>query len=210
MSRLRAAREAVEDPPLELGRDALAGVLDGDAEVAVAQLRRDPDRRRAVARRVDEEVRHDALEHERIDDRGEIVAGRRARRRPRRAARPRRRRASAARRTTGRGSMSIALASRRERSSSSSSSRRSRSPCSTPTRSSSSRRSSGELGPALGERLEDAVDRRRRRPQLVRGDGDEVALELVELDRLLVEPGALDRDRDPLRRRAGAAPSRRA
>ena len=68
-----AAREAVEDPALELLRDARARVLDGDAEVPVALLRGDPDRRRAVADRVGDEVRDDPLEHERVDDGGEIV-----------------------------------------------------------------------------------------------------------------------------------------
>ena len=56
----------------------------------------------------------------------------------------------------------------------------------------------GQLRPALGERLEHAVDGGGRRAQLVRCDGDEVQLELVELDELLVQPGALDRDRDAL------------
>jgi hypothetical protein len=48
------------------------------------------------------------------------------------------------------------------------------------------------------EGREDAVHRGRRRPQLVRGDGDEVQLQLVELDDLLVQARALDRERDPL------------
>jgi hypothetical protein len=59
-----AAGEAIEDPALELLRDAWARVLDGDAEVTVALLRLDPDRRGAVPRRVRQQVRDDAVEHE--------------------------------------------------------------------------------------------------------------------------------------------------
>ena len=55
-----------------------------------------------------------------------------------------------------------------------------------------------ELAFAVVERLDDSVDRRRRRPQLVRGDCDEIQLELVELDELLVQASALDGDRHPL------------
>ena len=55
-----------------------------------------------------------------------------------------------------------------------------------------------QLLAAIGERLEDPVDGRGRGPQLVRGDGDEVQLQLVELHQLLVHARALDRDRHPL------------
>ena len=47
------------------------------------------------------------------------------------------------------------------------------------------------LPAAIRERLEHAVHRRGRRPQLVRGDRDEVELQLVEPDRLLVQLRAL-------------------
>src|SRR4029077_3215533 len=74
VARLAAATgEAVEDPPLELLRNTGTGVLDGDAQMPVALLRADPDRRGAVGDRVRDEVGDDALEHERVDDRGEIV-----------------------------------------------------------------------------------------------------------------------------------------
>ena len=55
-----------------------------------------------------------------------------------------------------------------------------------------------ELEP-LDERRQRAVDRRRRRAQLVRRDRDEVQLQLVELPRLLVKPRTLDRERNALR-----------
>ena len=55
-----------------------------------------------------------------------------------------------------------------------------------------------QLRASVGERLEDAVDGGRRGAQLVRGDGDEVQLQLVELDELLVQLRPLDGDRDSL------------
>ena len=55
-----------------------------------------------------------------------------------------------------------------------------------------------QAGAAFLQRLEHPIDRGGRRPQLVRGDRDEVELQLVELDQLLVQLRPLDRDRDPL------------
>src|SRR4029077_12126944 len=68
-----AAREAVEEPALQLLRDTRPRILDGDAKVPVAVLRDDPDRRRSVTVRIRDEVRYHPVEHQGIDDGREIV-----------------------------------------------------------------------------------------------------------------------------------------
>src|SRR5215208_4657740 len=70
-ARVLAPRETVEELRLQLLRNPRAAVLDGDPEVAVAALGGDDDRRAAVAGRVDEQVRDDAVEDERVDDAGQ-------------------------------------------------------------------------------------------------------------------------------------------
>src|SRR5579884_2174056 len=66
-----AALEALEQAGDELLGDALAGVLDDDAEVAVAVIGADDDRRLAVAERIREQIRQDPLEREPVGEDGE-------------------------------------------------------------------------------------------------------------------------------------------
>ena len=199
-----AASEAVEDPALELLGHARAGVFHRDSKMAITLLRNDPDRRRAVADGVRDEVRDDALEHERVDDGGEILgdveldpsdAGRApwttSRERGLQHDRPRldgdraRVETREVEQLLEQPPQPLALLD--------------------PDAEQLVAQLLGQLRAAVGERLEDAVDGGRRRAQLVRGDGDEVQLELVELDQLLVQLRALDRRSRPARRRSGAA-----
>ena len=192
-----AAGEAVEDPPLEVLGDAGARVLDRDPEVPVALLRDDPDRRRAVADRVRHQVRDDALEHERIDDGGEIV---------RDVEIDRVRRGQGAVDDVGEGR----LQHDRPRLDGDGARVETREveqlleqrPETLALLDADAQQLLAQLlvqvRAPLGQRLEYAVDGGRRRAQLVRGDGDEVQLQLVELDQLLVQLRPLDGDRDPL------------
>src|SRR4051794_38041293 len=59
-----AALEAVEESRAQIFGNARSAILDGDAHVTVALLRGNDDRRPTVTHRVDEQVGHDAVEHE--------------------------------------------------------------------------------------------------------------------------------------------------
>src|SRR5581483_9609140 len=62
-----AARERLEQAVADVPADTGAPVLDGDTEPLPAALGRHGDRRRAVARRVQEQVRQDPLERDWVD-----------------------------------------------------------------------------------------------------------------------------------------------
>src|SRR2546423_4944990 len=72
-TRLLAPRESLEQIRHELGRDALAPVLDREPEVTVGLLGPDDHRRDAVAERVRDEVRDDAVERVAIHRRDRVV-----------------------------------------------------------------------------------------------------------------------------------------
>ena len=67
-----AAFEAVEESRAQILGNARAAILDGDPDMPVALLGGNDDRRLAVAHRVDEQVGHDAVEHERVGDHREV------------------------------------------------------------------------------------------------------------------------------------------
>ncbi len=191
----RASLEPVEEPRHELFGNAVAGVRDDDPDELVALARLDRDRRLPVAGGVGDEVRDDAVEHERIRDHGDagidLEADRARRRRlddllehlaqherlgvdrhrvrvqPREVEQLVDQPPHAVGLLPGR-SLELAANVVVERSL------------------------------ALAQRRQDPVDGGRRCPQLVRGDGDEAQLQLVEGDHLVVDAGLLDRDGEPL------------
>ena len=71
--RRAATGELVEELAAEVLRDARPLVHDRDPQVAVDPPDGDDDRRRSVAERVDDEVRDDAVEDDRIDHRLQLV-----------------------------------------------------------------------------------------------------------------------------------------
>src|SRR5215218_4557329 len=69
----RKPREAIEEPVCEVRRNAGAAVLHHHVEVAAFAVRGHDDRWAAVAARVDEDVRHHAVEGLRIDCRAQAI-----------------------------------------------------------------------------------------------------------------------------------------
>ena len=175
-----AAGEAVEELRHELRRHALAVVLHRHPQRAVLPRGADEHRGLAVAAGVEDQVRDDPVE-----------------RRPR-PARPRATAStsspictdssgdtestissSRSRTRTRCGRITTASASRRERSSSCSTSSRSRRICVVSSALQLLELLRRELVAPLGDRLREPVDRADRRAELVRGERDELALQLV-------------------------------